>query len=147
MTWHTKPFSDLSTIELYTLLQLRSKVFVVEQDCPYQDLDNKDLESIHLWAEQDNIVVACCRLLPGNISYPEPSIGRVATDPAFRNNGTGRAMMEKAIGYIRHNWQNPAIRISAQLYLKAFYESLGFIQTGDTYLEDDIPHIEMLRDV
>lgn len=145
MTWHTKAFSGLSTLELYTLLQLRSKVFVVEQNCPYQDLDNKDLESIHLWAEQDNTVIACCRLLPGNIAYAEPSIGRVATDPSFRKHGTGRIMMEKAIGYIQDNWRSPAIRISAQLYLKVFYESLGFLQTGDPYLEDDIPHIEMLR--
>jgi ElaA protein len=145
MNWHYKHFDRLTTGELYALLRLRSKVFVVEQNCPYQDMDNKDLNAVHLWYSDDNgTVLACCRLLPEGISYTEASIGRVATDPGARGRNLGRELMEKAIQYISEHWQAPAIRIGAQLYLKRFYESLSFVQAGDTYLEDGIPHIEML---
>lgn len=145
MNWHYKHFDRLTTAELYALLQLRSKVFVVEQNCPYQDMDNKDQKAVHLWyADDTGAVLACCRLLPGGVSYTEASIGRVATDPAARGRNLGRKLMERAIQYVLEHWQTPAIRIGAQLYLKRFYESLSFVQTGNVYLEDDIPHIEML---
>jgi ElaA protein len=146
MNWHTKPFEELSTIELYKILQLRCAIFIVEQNCPYQDLDDKDLEAIHLWSsDNDGNITAYCRLLPANISYKEPSIGRVATAVSIRNTGLGRVLMQKAISYIHDTWHQPAIRISAQLYLDKFYTSLGFERIGESYLEDDIPHIEMLK--
>ena len=145
MNWHTKSFTALSTDELYKILQLRSAVFVVEQNCPYQDMDDKDMKAIHLWGSDNNgNVTAYCRLLPEGVSYTEPSIGRVATALTIRNTGTGRVLMQKAITYIHDNWNKPAIRISAQLYLDKFYTSLGFEKVGEPYQEDDIPHIEML---
>jgi ElaA protein len=145
MNWIIKPFESLNTKELYQILQVRNEVFIVEQDCPYQDLDNKDFASLHLWKEDaTGAIAAYCRLLPAGISYKEPSIGRVLTSATNRGLGLARAMMEDAIAYIQKEWRTHHIRISAQLYLKAFYESLGFQQVGETYLEDAIPHIEML---
>lgn len=146
MTWHYKAFDTLNVQELYSILQLRSKVFVVEQNCPYLDMDDKDQKSVHLWLAEDNgPALAYCRLLPPGISYPECSIGRVVTDPGIRKNGSGRVLMQQAIAYIETEWQQELIRIGAQLYLKSFYESLGFSQSSEAYLEDDIPHIEMQR--
>lgn len=146
MNWHSKTFETLSISELYRILQLRSKVFVVEQNCPYLDMDDKDQQSVHLWlAGDDGRVLAYCRLLPAGISYPQCSIGRVVTDPQARGSGAGRRLMEKAIHDIEATWQATSIRIGAQLYLKTFYESLGFVQSSEPYLEDDIPHIEMIR--
>lgn len=146
MNWHYQSFETLTVPQLYALLQLRSKVFVVEQNCPYQDMDDKDQRAIHLWLSGDEgQVLACCRLLPAGVSYPECSIGRVVTDPSIRKNGSGRLLMQQAIRYIETQWQQQQIRIGAQLYLKAFYESLGFVQSSDPYLEDNIPHIEMIR--
>lgn len=145
MNWHYRSFDKLSTTELYALLQLRNKVFVVEQNCPYQDLDDKDQVATHVWYTDDNgAVIAYCRLLPAGISYAEPSIGRVAADPAIRGRNIGRQLMENAIQYMQQQWGEPAIRISAQLYLQRFYESLSFERVSDVYPEDDIPHIEML---
>jgi ElaA protein len=147
MTWYYKTFETLTVQELYPILQLRSKVFVVEQNCPYLDMDDKDQKSIHLWAaaEAGGPAIAYCRLLPPGVSYQECSIGRVVTDPDVRKNGSGRMLMQNAIAYIEREWQEPVIRIGAQLYLKAFYESLGFLQSSEEYLEDGIPHIEMIR--
>lgn len=145
MNWEYRSFKDLSNDTLYKILQLRAAVFVVEQNCAYQDIDDKDRKAIHLWAEDEaGNIQAYCRLLPEGISYNEPSIGRVLTSESSRGTGLGRLMMEKAIAFITHEWQSPTTRISAQLYLKVFYESLGFQQIGDSYLEDNIPHIEML---
>lgn len=145
MNWYFKSFETLSNTELYKILQLRAAVFVVEQTCAYQDMDDKDFKATHQWAEDaEGNVVAYCRLLPENISYKEPSIGRVATAMTIRKSGAGREMMEQAILHISRSFKSTSIRISAQLYLKVFYESLGFKQVGETYLEDDIPHIEML---
>jgi ElaA protein len=146
MNWYTKSFAELNTDELYKILQLRSAVFVVEQNCPYLDMDDKDRKAIHLWnCDPDGNVTAYCRLLPAGISYTEPSIGRVATASMIRNTGIGRVLMQKAIAYIHDTWKQPAIRISAQLYLDKFYTSLGFDRAGESYLEDNIPHIEMLK--
>ena len=148
MPWRYKTFETLENTELYKLLQLRAEVFVVEQNCSYQDIDNKDLKAVHLWHEdEDGNVNAYCRLLPAGVSYSEPSIGRVATAAHNRKEGLGRKMMELAIKYIVHSFHAHAIRISAQEYLQAFYESLGFKKTGKVYLEDGIPHIEMLLEI
>lgn len=145
MVWHYQTFGQLNTTALYGLLQLRARVFVVEQNCPYQDLDDKDLQAVHVWCTNDaGHITACCRVLPAGLSYTECSIGRVATDPAIRGDGTGRLLMEKALEYIRHAWNSPPVRISAQHYLQRFYESFGFVCVSEVYQEDDIPHIEML---
>jgi ElaA protein len=145
MNWHIKSFSELNTDELYRLLQLRAEVFVVEQNCPYQDIDGKDRKAIHVWGNnEENDILVYCRLLPPGVSYAEPSIGRVVTAPSIRNSGAGRLLMEKAIDYLLNVQHHSAIRISAQQYLEKFYTSLGFQTIGDAYLEDNIPHLEML---
>jgi ElaA protein len=146
MNWTVKPFDALTTTELYKLLQIRNEVFIVEQNCPYQDMDNKDFKSLHFWHEDaEGNVAAYCRILPGGVSYNEPSIGRVLTSGKSRKEGLGRIMMQEAIDFIQKEWEPSGIRIGAQLYLKVFYNSFGFEQIGDSYLEDDIPHIEMLK--
>jgi len=145
MTWILKPFDELTPKELYQILQLRNEVFIVEQNCPYQDLDNKDLKAFHLMGMRDNQLIAYSRLLAPGISYRESSIGRVVSSPAARKSGMGKKLMAESILQIQHLFHTDTIRIGAQHYLKNFYESFGFIQEGDPYLEDNIPHIIMLR--
>jgi ElaA protein len=145
MNWMLKHFDDLTAKELYNILQLRNEVFIVEQNCPYQDLDNKDLYAFHLMGMKENKLLAYSRLLAPGISYSESSIGRVVSSPGARKTGIGKKLMKESIVQIKNLFQTDTIRIGAQLYLKNFYESFGFIQTGDTYLEDNIPHIIMLR--
>ncbi len=143
LTWKYSSFSELSSIELYAILQLRNEVFVVEQNCVYQDADDKDPASFHLAGWDGRKLVAYCRIVPPGISFLEASIGRVVTSPAYRNTGKGRELMTLAIAKTLEQYNCPKIIIGAQLYLKSFYESLGFVQISDTYLEDNIPHIEM----
>jgi len=145
MKWKLKPFDSLSPQELYNILQLRNEVFIVEQNCPYQDLDNKDLYAFHLMGMKENKLIAYSRLLAPGISYSESSIGRVVSSPAARKTGMGKKLMDESIIQIQNLFHTDTIRIGAQLYLKKFYESFGFIQQGDSYLEDNIPHIIMLR--
>lgn len=145
MEWILKPFQDLTVFQLYALLRLRSEVFIVEQNCVYQDLDNKDEAAFHLMGFENNELLAYTRLLPPGISYPYASIGRVVTSPKNRRKGTGKFLMEKSITETIRLFGNQPIKISAQLYLKKFYTSLGFVQASDTYLEDGIEHIEMIR--
>jgi ElaA protein len=145
MQWILKPFDKLTAKELYNILQLRNEVFIVEQNCPYQDLDNKDLLAWHLMGMRKDTLVAYSRLLAPGISYSESSIGRVVSSPSTRKTGMGKKLMEESIEQIRNLFHTDTIRIGAQLYLKDFYESFGFIREGDTYLEDNIPHIIMLR--
>jgi ElaA protein len=145
MTWTLKSFDELTAKELYNILQLRNEVFIVEQNCPYQDLDNKDLYAFHLMGMMENKLLAYSRLLAPGISYSESSIGRVVSSPAERKTGMGKKLMKESIVQIKNLFQTDIIRIGAQLYLKNFYESFGFIQEGDIYLEDNIPHIIMLR--
>jgi ElaA protein len=144
MTWHFKTFSQLSLEELYAILRLRNEIFIVEQNCPYQDLDNKDQRCWHLAGWEENELVAYTRILPPGVSYPEASIGRVLTAAGQRGNGTGRKLMELSIEKTFEQFQYSSIRIGAQVYLQKFYESLGFSATGAAYLEDNIPHVEML---
>lgn len=131
--------------ELYAILRLRTEVFVVEQACIFQDMDNKDQLSYHLMGWENNNLVAYTRLVPPGISYQEASIGRVVTSPAVRSNGLGKLLMEKSIEQTIHLYGKTPIKLGAQLYLKKFYESLGFRQTSDIYDEDGIDHIEMIR--
>jgi ElaA protein len=145
MNWILKPFAELTPNELYSILQLRNEVFIVEQNCAYQDLDNKDLKSWHLMGMKKNKLVAYSRLLAPGISYRESSIGRIVSSPSARKTGMGKKLMHESIDQIKNLFKTDTIRIGAQLYLKKFYESFGFIQDGDTYLEDNIPHIIMLR--
>lgn len=143
-TWTLKPFSDLQNLELYQILQVRNEVFIVEQNCPYQDCDAKDFKAHHLCAWQQGQLVAYARLLPPGISYPgQASIGRVLTAPSARRQNLGRELMRRAIGEIYTLFGPVEIAISAQYYLKNFYESFRFVQIGDIYLEDDIPHVHM----
>ena len=143
--WKIKRFEELTTIELYEILRVRAEVFVVEQTCVYQDLDEKDKKAYHLFCENNGEIVAYLRILDKGVSYPEISIGRVLTRETNRRTGLAREMMQKAISFVEEELSEMQIRISAQLYLKRFYESLGFLITSEVYLEDDIEHIEMVR--
>ena len=143
LTWKYNSFNELSPAMLYAILQLRNEVFVVEQNCVYQDADNKDDKSFHLSGWDGDILVAYCRILPPGISFQDASIGRVVSNPRYRKTGSGRALMELAVHKTREQFNCSTITIGAQLYLKQFYESFGFKQVSHTYLEDNIPHIEM----
>ena len=145
INWRLKKFDDLTPHELYALLQLRSEVFVVEQQCLFQDMDGKDVCSLHLLGWAGDKLAASTRIVPAGVSYIYPSIGRVVTSPAFRGIGLGRQLMEESIREAENLYGKQPIRIGAQLYLKSFYQSLGFEQSGDLYLEDGIEHIEMTR--
>ena len=145
MTWKLKTFDSLTLYELYAILRLRTEVFVVEQTCVFQDMDNKDQHCYHLMGWRDDLLIAYTRLVPPDIFYKEPSIGRVVTSPAARGNGIGKLLMKKSIEEVFHLYGKTPIKLGAQLYLKKFYESLGFIQTSGIYDEDGINHIEMMR--
>ncbi len=142
--WTYKKFDDLSPVELYAIMRLRIEVFIVEQNCPFQDADNKDLKAVHLMGWYNNELVAYTRLFDKAASYAEASIGRVVTSHIARGSGIGKQLMQKSISLLYTLYGSQPIRIGAQLYLKGFYESLGFQQTSDIYLEDNIEHIEML---
>ncbi|MGL5329009.1 MAG: GNAT family N-acetyltransferase [Peptostreptococcaceae bacterium] len=144
MKWKIKKFEELSTKELYEILKLRAEVFVVEQNCVYQDVDSKDEKSYHLFLEENNTLVAYSRIIPRKISYDEVSIGRVIIKKAHRGSGLAKEMMLNAIDFIKNSMNEESIRISAQAYLIDFYKSVGFKEVSEIYLEDDIEHIEML---
>ncbi len=144
--WKLKKFEALSVKELYMIMQLRAEVFVVEQNCPYQDADGKDLKAFHLMGyNQDGLLMAYCRLLPQDVSYTEVSIGRVVSSPKVRGTGIGKALLEQSLLEIEKLFGNVPVRIGAQLYLEKFYESFDFVTEGEQYLEDNIPHVIMLR--
>lgn len=148
--WKAKPWTELTRDELHGLVRLRVDVFVVEQDCPYSDLDGKDLRAWHVWKEGEGVakgsaMLACARVLGPGVSYAEPSIGRVATRRDRRSEGLGKELMERSIEVCERTWPGHDIRISAQCYLESWYGDLGFVSVGEAYLEDGIPHIQMLR--
>ncbi len=145
ITWQLKHFNQLTTTELYTLLQLRSEVFVVEQTCPYLDPDGKDLYCHHLMGYVGNDLAVYSRLVPAGVSYAEVSIGRVISSPKYRGQQLGKQLMEKSVEAISELYGSAPIRIGAQAYLKQFYEGFGFVDLNQPYLEDGIPHIIMLR--
>jgi ElaA protein len=144
MNWVLKKFDKLTPYELYAIMQLRIAVFAVEQNCVYQDADNKDLKCYHLMGFDENNLVAYTRIVPAGISYAESSIGRVVVLPVARRNGTGKKLMQKTLENLFILFGKVPVKIGAQLYLKKFYESLGFQQTSGIYPEDGIEHIEML---
>ena len=147
ITWYYKHFKNLSTTELYQILQLRNEVFIVEQNCPFQDLDDKDIKCYHLMGfdTDSQKVMAYTRIVPAGISYDEASIGRVVTAPLARGNGIGKQLMKNSIELLEKLYGGISIKIGAQLYLKKYYESFDFQQIEEVYLEDGIEHILMIR--
>ena len=143
----TKIFSELTTEELYQILRLRSEVFVVEQDCIYQDLDNKDQKAIHLYFKENDEILAYTRIFKAGYYYENPSIGRVVVSKKNRGKDVGKKIMIDSIEYIKQNIKGKKIELSAQKYLDKFYKDLGFYKTGEDYLEDGIPHQRMLFDL
>ncbi len=140
-----KPFADLTPQELYGLLRLRSEVFVVEQNCVFLDMDNKDQDCYHLLLYQNDHLAACARLLPAGLYYNEISIGRIVTSPETRGTGLGKELVSTAIDACYQLFGTGPIKIGAQLYAKKFYELFGFVQAGNVYDEDGIDHIHMIK--
>ena len=147
MKFTFKHFSELSTNELYDILQLRSEIFVVEQDCVYNDLDGHDKEAVHLFVKKEGSIVAYARMLKPGSRFGEYSIGRVVVKERERGTGLGIRLMEEAKRYVFEEWKAEKIKISAQKYLQRFYEDLGFVVVSDEYLEDGIPHFGMLLEL
>lgn len=141
LTWHVREFADLAAGELYAILALRQRVFVVEQNCAYLDADGVDPASRHLWAEWGGELAAYLRIVPAGVKFPEVSLGRVITAPEARGTGLGRELMKRGIAAVGA----VPIRIGAQAHLEKFYGELGFVRASDVYDEDGIPHIEMVR--
>jgi ElaA protein len=144
--WILKNFKDLSPYQLYAILQLRNEVFVVEQNCVFQDADDKDQDSYHLMGFLNNKLVAYTRLVPPGVVYPDMSIGRVITAGIVRRSGAGKELMKQSIDHCYQLFGKGPIKIGAQLYLKKFYEALGFRQISEVYLEDGIEHIYMRKE-
>jgi ElaA protein len=140
MNWHERSFDQLTTAELYAIVALRERVFVVEQRCAYLDADGYDLVATHLWAAGDDAPVAYLRVLPAGTKFAEASIGRVIVDAGQRGTGLGRELMRRGIAIA-----NGPIRIGAQAHLERFYNELGFETISAVYDEDGIPHVDMLR--
>lgn len=138
-----KHFSELTTAELYAILQVRVSVFIVEQQCPYPEIDDKDQDAYHVFTCSNGKISAYLRVLKPGVSFPEASLGRVLTKE--RKSGLGKVIMERGIQVAREQFMAREIRIEAQSYAKGFYERFGFRQVSDEFLEDGIPHIEMLR--
>jgi len=145
ITWKCVPFDELGLHELYAIMQLRNEVFVVEQNCVFQDADDKDQQCHHLMGWVDGNLAAYARLVPPGVAYIEMAIGRVVSSPAYRGAGIGRQLMQNAILNCTLIFGEKTIKIGAQLYLKKMYESFGFQQVGEGYIEDGIPHIYMYR--
>lgn len=145
--WDIKHYSELSKDEFHDLIQLRINVFVIEQNCPYQELDGKDKDSFHLIArDEHNHLVATARILPKGISYPnDVAIGRVVIAPNYRMHKLGHQLMQECLDFITAEFGETSVRISAQKHLENYYAQHKFIPTGKEYLEDDIPHVEMLK--
>lgn len=141
-----KSFDQLTTTELHDILQLRSEVFVVEQDCVYQDVDGKDQKALHVFGEKEGNVVAYTRCFKPGIYFKEAAIGRVVVPKDQRKYGYGHSIMKASVAAIKDNYQTDAIKLSAQTHLKKFYETHGFSQIGEGYLEDGIPHIAMVKE-
>ncbi len=140
-----KRFNELSLSDLYQVLKLRSEVFVVEQNCVYQDIDGKDERALHLIGSFDGEIIAYSRLFAAGDYFDNASIGRVVISAKYRDRKWGHDLLTAAITGIKEYFGTASITISAQLYLKKFYENHGFVQQGEEYLEDGIPHIEMTR--
>lgn len=144
MEWITKTFNELTNEELYAILKIRVDIFVVEQECPYPELDNFDQQAIHYFLKINGEIAANVRILPSGCKYEDVSIGRVLVAEKFRDRGYAGQMMQRAIDYIVNEWKETRIKLQGQEYLKNFYSNLGFKRVSDIYLEDDIPHVDMI---
>tara|TARA_B100001287_G_C22540688_1_gene461993 strand:- start:449 stop:895 length:447 start_codon:yes stop_codon:yes gene_type:complete len=142
-----KHFHELTTQELYNILQLRSEVFVVEQNCIYQDIDGKDQKAVHIFLKENKNVLAYSRIFDESEYFENPSIGRVVVKKEKRGTELGKKIMVEGAKYIKETFTNKKIEISAQKYLKDFYSELGYEFTGNEYLEDGIPHIRMIKQI
>ena len=145
LRWVCKSFYELTAEQIYTILCVRQEVFVLEQECLYLDADGKDRRSFHLMGFNGNELVAYARIVEPGVSYPEVSMGRILTVARARGTGAGIELMHVGINEIENRFGKVPIRISAQTYLLEFYQKFGFASTGKEYLEDEIPHTEMLR--
>ncbi len=143
--WYCRAFDKQSLTELYDSMALRQEVFVVEQECAFLDADGMDLNCTHLFGYQGDQLAAYSRLVPPGVAYRECSIGRVVTSPRHRGLQLGRELMQRSIAWIEEHWGAQPIKIGAQQRLEAFYESLGFVVSGETYMEDGILHVHMIR--
>lgn len=146
LNYTIKTFEELTKQELYDLLQLRSEVFVVEQDCVYQDIDGKDQKALHVLGYNENTLIAYTRIFKPGDYFKEASIGRVVVKQSERHHKYGHEVMQVSIEAVKTHFKESTIKISAQCYLKNFYNNLGFNEIGKEYLEDDIPHIAMVRE-
>lgn len=144
MNWKLKKFEELKIGELYEILKIRNEVFIVEQNCIYQDCDCKDEKSYHLYLEDNGKIIAYLRIIEKGLSFDEMSIGRVLVHRNYRGKGIARELMLKAINFVETSLNEKEIKIQAQSYLIDFYTSIGFKQTSNEYLEDGIPHVDML---
>ncbi|MGE6629442.1 GNAT family N-acetyltransferase [Bacillus sp. NPDC077027] len=144
MEWTCQTFEQLSKEDLYALLKARVDVFVVEQKCPYPEMDEKDQKAFHLIAKEDDDIVAYCRIFRSGIVYEEASIGRVLVSSTARGKGYGERLMKKALQKL-NELQEHQVKIQAQAYLETFYQSFGFDTISDVYDEDGIPHIDMVK--
>jgi len=148
LKWQCARFDELSGQQIYAILKARCDVFIMEQHCVYPDVDGLDLTTLHVMAwTDDNQLAAYLRIHAPNTNYKEPSLGRVLSTPAFRGTGLGRQLIAEGLKQLEAHHPQQAVRISAQAYLIEFYRSFGFVIVSEEYLEDDIPHIEMLRPV
>jgi ElaA protein len=143
LNWKTYHFNDLSVGKLYEILKLRVNVFVVEQECPYPELDDLDQQSVHIECEEDGKTLAYARLVPAGAKYDIPSIGRVIVHPEARGRGLAKELMAHCMDYILSVWQAKEIQLQGQVYLQEFYQSLGFQPISEAYDEDGIPHVDM----
>ncbi len=145
LDWQFKPYKELTLNEFHDLISLRLKTFVVEQNCSYLDLDGKDKKCYHLLLRDGKgDVIGTARILHPGVAYPEVAIGRVVIIDEYRGKGIGHEMMERCVKFINEEFGVSPIRISAQKHLEKFYNDCGFVSTGKEYLEDEIPHVEML---
>ncbi|EJO5347794.1 GNAT family N-acetyltransferase [Clostridium botulinum] len=144
MEWKMRKFNELSTEEIYEILRIRNQIFIVEQKCPYEDCDGKDKNAYHLFCMDKGKIISYLRILEKGVSYDEISIGRVLVNENYRGTGLAKKSISKAIDFIENNLNEKSIKIQAQHYLLDFYKSFGFKPISEVYLEDNIPHIDML---
>lgn len=143
--WKISSFEELTTRELFEYLKLRQDVFVVEQECAYPDIDATDLKADHILGWHEQSLIACARLIPAGVTYEYPSIGRIATSNKARGTGVGRLLMDESLAFMHQQYPGEKIKIGAQQRLEKFYQSYGFQSVSEMYLEDGIPHIDMLQ--
>ncbi|WP_372826728.1 GNAT family N-acetyltransferase [Polaromonas sp.] len=145
LDWRALPFDALTARDLYAILQLRTEVFVIEQDCAFQDMDGADHAAVHLRGTANGELLAYARCFPPGVKFAEASIGRVITRQAARGRGIGHELVRQAMGCVFQRWGPQPLRIGAQARLDKFYQQHGFSKQGEPYIEDGQPHVEMLR--